>query len=107
MTSIARLLAAATALCALAAVPARAQSTADTGLVDAGRFIVYQGGTPVSTERFEYRRTGDSTVVTAITDLRTREADGSEKAFKKTMAVVVRSADFGLLATTPNARRLP
>jgi hypothetical protein len=81
---------------AAAAVPARAQDPGFT-LVDRGRLIAYHGDTPIATERFLYERSGDSLVIIAHANRREQAADGSIKPYSKSMTLVARADDFGLL----------
>ena len=81
------------------AVPARAQ---DEGfeLLDRGRLVAYHGDTPIATERFLYERSADSLVIIAHADRRKRAPDGTDKPYKKSMTLVARAEDFGLIRYT-------
>ena len=67
-----------------------------------GRFIVFDHGQPVATERFQYDRVADSMQVGAVIERRIRAKDGTIKAFHKTVSLVVDANDYGLRSYTSN-----
>lgn len=64
--------------------------------IDQGRFIVFQGDVPVALERFEYVRSGDSLVITAVVQRKAKDSSGVEVRFDKTAQMVVTEADYGI-----------
>ncbi|MEO5988165.1 MAG: hypothetical protein ABIU54_08940 [Candidatus Eisenbacteria bacterium] len=64
--------------------------------LDQGYFIVFQGDQPVAREHFEYVRSGDSLVVTAVVERKIRDASGVEIKFEKTSQTVLSEFDFGM-----------
>lgn len=84
----------------LIAPPARAVE--DGTPYDRGRFIVFEGGEPVATERFAYTNAGDSLVIEAVHSRRMRGADGEVKDFKKSMGLIVGRLDHGLIRYLSN-----
>jgi hypothetical protein len=73
---------------------------APSGTLDRGKFVTFRGDVPITTERFEYSREGDSLVVTANTEHRSRKPDGSEARMTKSMELHARASDFGMLNYT-------
>jgi hypothetical protein len=67
------------------------------GVFDSGRFVVFSHGEPVATEDFEYETRHDSLFITSRTDRRARAEDGTIKPYMKSMEVIARSDDWGLL----------
>ena len=85
----------------LAPAPARAADGAPV-LLDAGRLIVLDGGTPVGYEDFAYERRGDSLLVSGTHTRVVREAEGKTANWVKKFSLVVDGADFGMRAYTSN-----
>lgn len=69
-------------------------------VVDSGRFIVFQNNLAVATENFEFTQAGDSLVVTAVVERKTRDSSGTEVRFQKTAQLAMAQADFGLITYT-------
>jgi hypothetical protein len=89
----------------LALAVASAAALAQEGgqkVVDLGRFVTFQRDVPVATERFQYTLVGDSLVVSANTERRLRSPDGSQKNYSKSMVLIARTDDFGMLNYTSN-----
>jgi hypothetical protein len=90
------LLLAAALFAALSARPA-GSATLTPGVLDSGRFVVFSHGEPVATEDFEYEVRNDTMFVTSRTDRRARANDGTVKPYMKSMEVIARADDWGLL----------
>lgn len=67
-----------------------------------GRFIVFEGGEPVATERFAYTNSGDSLVIEAVHSRLRRGPDGQVQEFKKSMGLIVGRLDFELIRYLSN-----
>jgi hypothetical protein len=85
----------------LAAPPAPAQQGAPQ-MIDAGRLIVLDQGTPVGYEDFGYERRGDSLLVSGTHTRTVREADGGTASWVKKFSLVVDGRDFGMRGYTSN-----
>lgn len=66
----------------------------DRETIDQGRFIVFQGEQPVAIENFEYVRSGDSLVISAVVERKARDASGAELKFDKIAQMVVNGTDY-------------
>ncbi len=86
-------------LLCLCTVPVRAEGPVT---LDKGRFLVFQGEQAVAVERFEYVRSGDSLVVTAVVERKMRDASGANIRFDKTSQTVLTEVDFGLRSYLSN-----
>ncbi len=76
---------------------ARPSFAQESELVDLGRFIVYEHGTPVAHEDFEYRQFGDSLVIIATTTRKMKRQDGTTVEFYKEMGLIANASDFDLI----------
>ena len=101
MNSPSRIVAAGLVLAVALVVAARAQDSAPR-ILDQGRLVTFQRDVPVATERFQYTLRGDSLVVSAGTERRMRQPDGSQKPYTKNMVLIARTDDFGMLNYTSN-----
>lgn len=101
MNSPLRALLAGLALTVTMAATARAQAAAPK-ILDQGRLVTFQGDVPVATERFVYSLQGDSLIVSAGTERRRRQSDGSQKRYTKNMVLIARTDDLGMLNYTSN-----
>lgn len=90
-----------TCLVLLAAPAARAQD-ATPDILDTGRLVVLDRGTPVGFEDFQYERQGDSMFVTGTHTRTARATDGSTAKWVKKFGLVVDGRDFGLRSYTSN-----
>jgi hypothetical protein len=88
------LLGLALALCLLPAAPrpARAQSAA----ADSGRFIVFQGDTPVAREHYVLQWRGDSLALSAASDRQLQDEQGNRVPYRKVMLLVADARDLAL-----------
>lgn len=94
-----RVLLALAALAALASAPFAGPAST---VVDSGRLIVLDRGTPVGYEDFEYDRQGDSLLVSAMHTRGVREADGKTSRWLKKFGLVADARDYGLRSYTSN-----
>lgn len=78
----------------LAAPAAHAQSSMAS---DSGRFVVFQGDTPVAHERFSITWLGDSLVIEAVAERTLKDEQGVRHPMQKLLSMVVDSRDFGLI----------
>ena len=79
--------------CALLAAPRPAHAAP----FDGGRFLVFSHGEPVGTEDFEFENRNDSLFVTAHAARRGRADNGTIQPYTKSMEVIARADDWGLL----------
>lgn len=86
----------------LLAAPFLHAHRAFAAVMDGGRLIVLDRGTPVGYEDFEYERLGDSLMVSGIHTRTLREADGTTAKWVKKFGLVVDGRDFGLRSYTSN-----
>jgi len=71
-------------------------------LMDSGRLIVLDRGTPVGYEDFEYQRAGDSLLVSGLHTRTLRGPDGGTQKWVKKFGLVVDGRDLGLRSYTSN-----
>jgi hypothetical protein len=90
------------ALSLLFAAPAPGAPPRPDGMIDSGRLIVLDRGTPVGYEDFEFERRGDSLVVSGIHTRTMRESDGSTVKWVKKFGLIVDGRDFALRQYTSN-----
>lgn len=69
---------------------------------DRGRFIVFESGQPVATERFAYTYAGDSLLIEVVHSRLMRDADGNVSEFKKSAGLMVDRLDHGLIRYLSN-----
>ena len=81
---------------------AAASASDEEKLLERGRFIVFEDGQPVATERFAYSSIGDSLAVEAVHSRLMRGPDGSVREFKKRAALLVHKLDYGLIRYLSN-----
>lgn len=91
-------------LLACLAIPGRA---ADDAPFERGRFIIYEGGEPVATERFAWSDLGDSLALEADHSRRRIGPDGTPYEYHKRMVLFADRVGFGLLRYLSNERPLP
>jgi len=95
-------LAPAAALAALLAATFAAAAVPHPDILDQGRLVVLEDGTPVGYEDFEYERQGDSLLVSAAQTRTVRDTDGSTVKWVKKFGLIVDANDFGLHRYTSN-----
>jgi len=95
-------LAPAAVLAALLAATLAIAAAPRAGLLDRGRLVVFENGTPVGYEDFQYERQGDSLMVSAVQTRTVRDTDGSTVKWVKKFGLVVDGNDFGLHRYTSN-----
>lgn len=90
------------ALGVLLATPAASAQQSPSPVIDSGRLIVLDRGTPVGYEDFEYERQGDSLIVSGIHTRTMRDAEGKTAKWVKKFGLIVDGRDFGLRGYTSN-----
>jgi len=81
------------------AAPASAQNPTQA---DTGRYVVFQGDTPMAQEKNAFQWVGDSLVITAFTRSTMEDAQGARHPWTKSVAMVVDARDLGLMSYTSN-----